>query len=396
MSLSRLPLSYCTNVHPGRSAGEVEDGLDRYAVQVSRILDKPLAAGLWLAQPVVSELLSEPDAVRRFVEGVRGRGLSCHTLNAFPFGDFHSERVKEQVYLPDWTQAQRLAYTEQCAMVLAEMLVDGTEGSISTVPLGFKGFKQPGDFEQRCMGKLIDCARTLARLRERTGKLIRLAIEPEPLCVLETTAEAIEFFAKLWQAADQSGDGETARTHLGLCYDVCHQAVEFEQAGASIAALDRAGVRINKVHVSCALQLHDPANNAEGRAALKRYVEPRYLHQTLARSESGQIVRAVDLTEKLVDEPGPELAAAPTWRIHFHVPVNAERLGPLDTTRGALLDALPAVAKLDYAPHLEVETYTWEVLPGARQADLVEGLTRELLATEDLLRTVSAGRMDQA
>ena len=396
MSLSRLPLSYCTNVHPGRSVEEVEAGLDRYAVRVSRAFGRPLAAGLWLAQPVVGELLAKPDGVRRFAEGVRERGLSCHTLNAFPFGDFHSERVKEQVYLPDWTQAERLTYTEQCATVLAEMLADGTEGSISTVPLGFKGFKQAGDFEQRCVGELIECGRRFAQLRERTGKLIRLAIEPEPLCVLETTDEAIGFFRKLWRAADQSGDGEVARTHLGLCYDVCHQAVEFEHAGASIRALDQAGVRINKVHVSCALQLHDRAHNAEGRGALKRYVEPRYLHQTLARSESGHIVRAVDLTEKLVDEPGPEFAAAPTWRIHFHVPVNAERFGPLDTTRGALLDAMPAVAKLDYAPHLEVETYTWEVLPGKGPADLVEGLTKELLATEELLKTVAGGPTDQA
>ena len=57
-----------------------------------------------------------------------------------------------------------------------------------------------------------------------------------------------------------------------MCYDVCHQAVEFEDVAASVRALDAAGVRINKVHISCALQLDDPARNAEGRAALKQYV----------------------------------------------------------------------------------------------------------------------------
>lgn len=385
MSLSRLPLGYCTNVHPGRSVAEVEGGLDRYTVPVARGFGRPLAAGLWLAEPVVRELLLSRDVLAQFSDGLQRRGLTCHTLNAFPYGDFHSERVKENVYLPDWSDPRRLAYTEQCAIALAAFLQDGIDGSISTVPLGFKGFSHPANFLETCAAQLIECARRLAALYDRTGKLIRLAIEPEPLCVLETTAEAIEFFHQLWRRADAQGAAEAVRTHIGLCYDVCHQAVEFEDARESIRALDRAGVRINKVHISCAIQLDNPSLNSEGRTALMRYVEPRYLHQTIARSSAGRIARLTDLTTQFVSDPGPEFAAAPAWRIHFHVPVDADRLGPLGTTRAALIDALPAVAALNYAPHLEVETYTWEVLPGAGSGDLVDGLTRELLATDELL-----------
>jgi hypothetical protein len=388
MSLSRLPLSYCTNVHPGRSLAEVLAGLDRYTVPVARDFGRPLAAGLWLAEPVVREILAMPDGATRFADEARMRGLTCHTLNAFPYGDFHSERVKEKVYLPDWSDPRRLAYTEQCATVLAAMLPDGIDGSISTVPLGFKGFSHPPQFLDQCAAQLIECARRLAAMQTRSGKHIRLAIEPEPLCKLETTPEAIAFFQQLWMQADAAGADEAVREHLGLCYDVCHQAVEFEDAAASIAAIDRAGIRINKIHISCALQLDDPATNSEGRAALKRYAEPRYLHQTIARSSSGQIARFTDLTEAFVDQPSPDFANAPAWRIHFHVPVNAERLGPLGTTRAALVNALPAVAALDYAPHLEVETYTWEVLPGAGPANLVEGLTKELRATDELLARI--------
>lgn len=396
MSLSRLPLGYCTNVHPGRSVAEVEGGLDRYTVEVARNIGRPLAAGLWLAEPVVRELSATTDGGRRFAEGLTRRGLSCHTLNAFPFGDFHSERVKEKVYLPDWTDDRRLEYTGQCANVLAELLPQGADGSISTVPLGFKALSGSKDFLERCGTQLIECARRLAAIHQRTGKIVRLAIEPEPLCVLETTEEAIQFFQQLWRQAKAQDAAEIVRTHLGLCYDVCHQAVEFEDAADSILTIDRAGIRINKVHISCALQLDQPRANAAGRAALKRYAEPRYLHQTIARSSAGKIVRAVDLTESLVDDPGQELAAAPSWRIHFHVPVNAERLGPLQTTRPALMEALPAVAALDYAPHLEVETYTWEVLPGSGPADLVGGLTRELLATAELLQSIEQSEKNHA
>src|SRR5438034_9156561 len=159
MSLSPLPLSYCTNVHPGRSVAEVERGLDDYTVHVRERFGAPLAAGLWLARPVADELGSSRDLLRRFADGLRRRGLTCHTLNAFPYGDFHSERVKENVYLPDWSQPQRKAYTERCAALLAELLPEGVnEGSISTVPLGFKGFTHSPEFFDRCVAQLIDVA----------------------------------------------------------------------------------------------------------------------------------------------------------------------------------------------------------------------------------------------
>jgi sugar phosphate isomerase/epimerase len=386
MAISPLPLSYCTNVHAGRTVAEVEAGLDRYTVAVHERFGAPLAAGLWLARPVTRELTSTPDGVARFAEGLRRRGLTCHTLNAFPYGDFHSERVKENVYLPDWSQPDRRDYTTQCATILAAMMPPGVEdGSISTVPLAFKGFRHLPGFTDACIQYLLIVAHSLAALRQRTGKTIRLAIEPEPLCLLETTAEAIAFFHRLFEVADQLGVGDTARAHLGLCYDVCHQAVEFEDVTGSIAALDAAGIRINKVHVSCALQLDRPMENEEGRAALRRYVEPRYLHQTLARDRSGAVHRHVDLSESFIDAPPDGFRDADAWRVHFHVPVDAERIGPLATTRPDLRDALAAVAKLDYAPHLEVETYTWDVMPGRQQVDLADALAREIRAARAML-----------
>src|SRR5688572_3356138 len=165
MSISALPLSYCTNVHAGRSVAEVEAGLDRYTVAVRDRFGEPLAAGLWLARPVTHELTSTPDGLARFGEGLRRRGLTCHTLNAFPYGDFHGERVKENVYLPDWSQPARRDYTKQCAVVLALLLPEGaTEGSISTLPLGFKGFPHDGNFVGVCVHNLLDVAHSLAGL----------------------------------------------------------------------------------------------------------------------------------------------------------------------------------------------------------------------------------------
>ena len=389
MALSELPLSYCTNVHPGRSLAEVDSGLDEYTGPLRSNYGAPLAAGLWLAAPVIAELLADTTALPRFRDGLEQRGLTCHTLNAFPYGDFHSRRVKENVYLPDWSDRRRLAYTVDCARILAAFLPVGVEGSISTAPLAFKGFIHTADHLDQCLTLLVETAIALDRLYQETGRLVRLAIEPEPYCLVETTDEALALFQNIWRHAGADGASAAVRRHLGLCYDVCHQAVEFEDIPASIKKLAAASVRINKVHITCALELESPENNAAGRTALAGYVEERYLHQTLARSKSGAILREIDLTAELVYRPPVELLEADAWRIHFHVPVHAERLGPLRTTRRELRQALETVAELDYAPHLEVETYTWEVLPG-RPADsapklLIDGLTSEMVATRDML-----------
>lgn len=385
MSISSLPLSYCTNVHPGRSIVEVEEGLDRFTLPIKQGYGNDLAAGLWLAASVIRELESTPDAVSRFADGLKRRGLTCYTLNAFPYGDFHSARVKENVYLPDWTQPNRLDYSLACARVLAALLPDNVEGSISTVPLGFKPFEHPTDFADRCADQLIEFSRQLDRLRTDTGKLIRLAIEPEPFCVLETTAETLAFFQRLRQRAADVSALELVQRHLGVCYDVCHQAVEFEDVAASIRSLAAAEIRINKVHITCAIEIASPGSNPTALEALARYVEPRYLHQAFARTATGSIVKQVDLDTSLATSPPPEFRDASMWRVHFHVPVDAEHLGPLGTTRGELKRALAVIPELEYAPHLEVETYTWEVLPGGGTPNIVEGFTRELLATKRLL-----------
>jgi sugar phosphate isomerase/epimerase len=387
MTISPLPLSYCTNVHPGRSLAEVRDGLDHFTLPIRERFGQPLAAGLWLSKAVIDELQFAAE-LARFVDFLRQRHLPCYTLNAFPYGDFHSDRVKEQVYRPDWTRPDREQYTLNCARVLSTLLPDGVDGSLSTVPLGFKALSKSADFVDRCIDRLIATAQGLAKLREETGRCVRLAIEPEPLCLLETTAETVAFFQRLRDRASSSQQFDAVREHLGVCYDVCHQAVEFEDVAASIRQLVAANIRINKVHISCAIEAKNPARDPAVREALLRYVEPRYLHQTFARTPSGNRVWHTDLDRELVTSPPEEFAAANVWRVHFHVPVDAERLGPLGTTRADLQRALAVVPELEYAPHLEVETYTWEVLPGGGRTELVEGFARELRATKALLNTL--------
>ncbi len=225
MSLSTLPLSYCCNVHPAQSLDEILRGLTEFTGPTQAACGFPIAAGLWLARPVIDELVTPADnalpgvtsRIGELQDRLSGLSLTCHTLNTFPYGNFHSERVKEQVYLPNWTTAQRRDYTIACARVLAEILPEGRDGSLSTVPLGFKKHADGPDFLDQCVTHLIDVARRLDELHDETGRCLRLAIEPEPFCVLETTAETLEFFPRLWRAAEAAGVEAVVRRHIGVC-----------------------------------------------------------------------------------------------------------------------------------------------------------------------------------
>ena len=203
--------------------------------------------------------------------------------------------------------------------------------------------------------------------------------------MLETTAETIDFFTRLRSLAADRGQLANVQNYLGVCYDVCHQSVEFEDVVESIRSLVRNQIRINKVHITCAIEIANPQEHPEALTRLSSYVEPRYLHQTFAKTADNRIVKYVDLDQSLTSTPDDDFRNASMWRVHFHVPVNAESLGPLQTTRSDLKRALTVVPELDYAPHLEVETYTWEVLPGGGSPNIVDGFSRELIATQQLL-----------
>lgn len=353
-----------------------------------------MAAGLWLSASVAQQLSDHPEQLERLAQVLWQHDLCCYTLNTFPFGDFHSDRVKEQVYLPDWACRTRVAYTEQCATLLASLLPERGEGSLSTVPLGGRMNAHGADFHAVCLSHLIQLAGWLQHLFETTGRKIRLAIEPEPMCELDRTAETtVPIFRTLFEMAAARNCEALVREYIGVCFDVCHQAVVFEDVAQSISLLQSQGIRINKVHLTNAVELRHPLQNRAGREMLCQFAEPRYLHQTYARFANGQTGCRLDL---LVDDihrnPPDAFLQADAWRVHFHVPIYAETLGPLQTTRNDLVAAIHRVAQLDYAPQLEVETYTWPVMPGhngGEDASLADRIARELSSAMELLKIVS-------
>ena len=326
-----------------------------------------------------------------FREFLAAQDLFVFTINGFPYGAFHGTRVKENVYQPDWRSEARLIYSNRLADILAVLLPDGGFGSISTVPGTFKALAAGAETPMADM--MLRHVAHLVALHHFTGKTIALAPEPEPCCFLETIAESVSFFeeylysnaaaARLSELAGiSSADAQIAlRRHLGLCYDVCHAAVEFEDAAASLSALRSAGIPVHKLQLSAALRLSPGANQ---RDAINAYAEGTYLHQTVTRASDGTITRYIDLPDAL---GAPEALAAEEWRVHFHVPIFEPDIAPLATTQDFLAEILALHRETPISSHLEVETYTWDVLPPALRAVPVEdAIARELQWVEARLR----------
>jgi sugar phosphate isomerase/epimerase len=388
-------LTYCTNIHPGETWAEVRRSLAGpvCAVKARVSPDAPFAVGLRLSARAATEL-GAPGEIEELRAFLAEHQLYVPTLNGFPHGVFHGAAVKEAVYLPDWRDPARLAYSDRLAEILAALLPDGLDGTVSTVPGAFRPLVAGPTDEARIAENLLRHAAHLHRLRERTGKTVALTLEPEPFCHLETVAEAIAFFeahlltrAAAARFADLGGasprDAEEAvRRHLGLCLDACHAAVQFEEPAGALDALARAGISVGKIQLSAGLEVDfAAAGGVEARRALldalRPFAEGVYLHQVVAR-EGGALRRTLDLPEAIAAaerDPG----RLETWRIHFHVPIVREALGPFRSTQADLRALLAILRVRPASAHLEVETYTWEVLPAEhRRESIDDAIAREL------------------
>jgi len=355
-------LTYCTNIHPAESWAETFANVRRYVPTIKAAVapDRPFPVGLRLSGRAAAEAGREEAA--RFADWCLENGCFVATINGFPHGAFHQVVVKEAVYLPDWRDHERLAYTKRLADLLAGWLPVGQRGSISTVPIGFRKAVAPEEIPL-AMANLRRALEYLEQLAQSTGQVISLAIEPEPGCWLETTHDIVDFFARLALPPH-------LLPFLTVCYDCCHQALQFEDPAESLALLAAHEIRIGHIQISSALALAQ-----SDLSPMQRFVEPCYLHQTVGRRQDGSLVRFDDLNLALAADPA-EVAGVTEWRVHFHVPVFLDQLREGATTQPFLQEILPLFpADLP----LEVETYTWSVLPPElRTEELTESIIREI------------------
>ncbi|MFJ7041765.1 metabolite traffic protein EboE, partial [Streptomyces rochei] len=374
---STVHLAYCTNVHPAETLDGVLAQLRDHCEPVRRRLGRDrLGIGLWLAKDAAHALATDPSALRGLRTELDRRGLEVVTLNGFPYQGFGAEEVKYRVYKPDWAHPERLEHTTALARVLAGLLPDDvSEGSVSTLPLAWRTAWDETRAD-KARTALATLGERLDTLHELTGRSIRIGLEPEPGCIVETTRDAI---APL---------GAIGHDRIGVCVDTCHLATSFEDPEEALDALEAAGIRIVKSQLSAALHAEHPSR-LEVRDALAAFAEPRFLHQTRTTTATGGLRGTDDLDEALA-AGGPLPDSAP-WRAHFHVPLHADPAAPLTSTLPVLKSALSRLVggARPLTRHLEVETYTWQALPAELRprgrAQLTDGIAAELMLARDLL-----------
>ena len=383
-------LTYCSNIHPGERWENhfqtLQDNLPYIKSKLSP--NEPFALGLRLANDASIEL-AEPEKLAEFKAWLTANGIYVFTMNGFPYGGFHATRVKDDVHTPDWTTDDRTAYTKRLFGILAQLLPEGMEGGVSTSPLSYRYWWETEEDKQQAIKtateNILQVVETLMELRQSTGKLMHLDIEPEPDGILENGQEFIEWYSEYFlpkgtaflvekYGLTPETAQETLLTHVQLCYDVCHFAVSYEEPQVIVDQLKELGIRVGKIQISSAVKMTLNDQRAEKLEAIRNFDEPVYLHQVVAKTEDGTFQKFPDLAEALQ----ADTSTHNEWRIHFHVPLFIDSYGLLDSTQTEIVKTLAVHRATPFTQHLEVETYTWGVLPTDMQKPIGESIVREM------------------
>lgn len=395
MKIHDFHLSYCSNIHPGETWDATFENLKIYIPEVKNRLKHKGSFGIGLRlSHEASLILQRPERMREFQDWLKKANAYVFTLNCFPYGGFHRTKVKENVHAPDWTTAERKEYTIRSFHILAQLLPDGMEGGISTSPLSYRHWfsseKKKNEAIQKSTDHLIEVVMELVKIHQETGKLLHLDIEPEPDGILENSDELVSFFQNWLLPKGKSVLSEKLgispveaekliKTHIQACYDVCHFAIVYENPADTFQKLAAAGIQVGKIQISAALKVIIPDSNIERFTLSKRleeFAESTYLHQVVARKKDGKFASYPDLPQAIQHlEKTKDLE----WRIHFHVPVFLDNYGSFQSTQSDISLVLNQIlSNPNITKHLEVETYTWEVLPEDTHQTLGESIAREL------------------
>lgn len=392
MQVNDFHLTYCSNIHPGESWQEHFSELREHLPAIKKAVrpQGTMGLGLRLSKRAAAEL-AQPIVLNEFKKWLSEQALYVFTLNGFPYGDFHSTRVKDQVHFPDWSTPERLDYTKQLFEILSELLPAGIEGGISTSPLSYKFWdhKNPASHRKECTEHLLEIADYLSQIENSRGQYMHLDIEPEPDGLLENFEEflawytdellplAERYFHKKYGASALEAHSIIKR-HICLCYDICHFALAYQNHAACIARLRKENISIGKIQVSSALKVvleGGPEERKHSLQMLGEFDESIYLHQVIAQRNDGSLEKFRDLPEFLNRPIHPQERE---WRSHFHVPIFLADYGRLLSTQNDVLEVMALHHNDPLSKHIEIETYTWNVLPSALQLPIQDSIIREI------------------
>jgi hypothetical protein len=391
-------LTYCSNIHPGEKWDDHFAALKATVPYIRQNLapGNTFALGLRIANEASIEL-SKPERLAEFKAWLNEQNIFMPIINGFPYGGFHNTAVKDQVHTPDWTTTDRRDYTIRLFDILTQLLPDNLDGGVSTPPLSYrlwwKGETDRNEATNIATAHILEVLDHLIEIKNTTGKLLHLDIEPEPDGILDNVADFVSWYRDVLlpkgteyligkYKISQEKAKETILEHIQLCYDICHAAVAYEEPETILESLNQIGIKTGRIQVSSALKVKFDSNSKEKFEAIKVFDEPVYLHQVVTKSPDGSKIAYPDLPEALA---AWEETNSSEWRVHFHVPLFIDNYGVLESTQNEIIKTLAFQIAQPFSNYMEVETYTWGVLPEAIQKPIGESIVREIRWVQDLL-----------
>ncbi|PWJ60653.1 hypothetical protein CLV98_101838 [Dyadobacter jejuensis] len=391
-------LTYCSNIHPGEIWEDHFASLKEHLPYIKAQLapDQPFGLGLRIANEA-SIALSKPEKLAEFKEWLTAENIYVFVINGFPYGGFHDTIVKDQVHTPDWTTDQRQEYTFRLFRILSQLLPDDMEGGVSTPPLSYRLWWESDTQRlfatEKATAHMLEVLDELMRIKKETGRNLHLDIEPEPDGILDNIADFIEWYTKSLlptgisylmakYQVEESEAKEVILNHIRLCYDICHAAVGYEQPKTILKELQKYGIKVGRIQISSALKVDFTEEPQAKLQAIKAFNEPVYLHQVVAQTDEEELEHYPDLPQALAHYNGHQRQ----WRVHFHVPLFIAQYGLLESTQSQIEETLALHKQNSCTSFLEVETYTWGVLPDDMQKPIGDSIIREL---EWVLKTLN-------
>ncbi|MCF0064827.1 metabolite traffic protein EboE [Dyadobacter chenwenxiniae] len=383
-------LTYCSNIHPGEKWADHFQSLRDNIPYIRQQLAPGQSFGLGLRVANEASIeLSNPEVLQEFKNWLQEQDVYVFVINGFPYGGFHNTVVKDNVHTPDWTTTDRLNYTIRLFNILSELLPEGMHGGVSTPPLSYRlwwtTMEENINATEQATDHVLQLLDELIKIEAETGKLLHLDIEPEPDGILDNAVDFVKWYrdvllprgtAYLSEQYNVTADEAKATIlkHIQLCYDICHAAVGYENPKEILASLDEVGIQVGRIQVSSALKVNFSNEKEIKLKAIETFDEPVYLHQVVALNEDETKTHYPDLQEALTDWNDKQKE----WRVHFHVPLFIHSYGVLESTQGDIIKTLAIHREKPFSSFLEVETYTWGVLPEDMQKPIGDSIVREI------------------
>jgi hypothetical protein len=381
--------TYCTNIHAGENWEITFNNLKAHIPAVKKEVAPGVTFGIGLRlSNKASEELQKENNLLHFKQWLDVNNLYVFTMNGFPYGNFHNAIVKDLVHAPDWTTTERVIYTKRLFNQLAFLLPEGQEGGISTSPISYKHWHNTERAKENVLktgaNNMAAIVLQLSEIEKETGKYLHLDIEPEPDGMIENTVEFLSFYndyllpiaCKSIQEAtgiDSEEAQELIYRHITICYDVCHFSLAFEAPQDTFAMLKKNHIKVGKIQISSALKIiFDGKNNDAIWESLSNFNESTYLHQVTEKINNVVTVYN-DLPLVLANKKNHS-----ELRAHFHVPIFLETFSNLQSTQDQIIKVMAYLKKEAVSHHIEVETYSWNVLPEELKMNIDKSISREL------------------